>query len=59
MLLYQRLKFRKSLGGHHPITRGGGCSFCRGQMIYFNQARQRAETCIKIVLHVDKEQFST
>ena len=24
MLLYQWLKFRKSLGGHHPITTGGG-----------------------------------
>ena len=24
MLLYQWLKFRKSLGAHHPITRGGG-----------------------------------
>ena len=24
MLLYQWLRFQKSLGAHHPITRGGG-----------------------------------
>ena len=32
------------LGGHNSISRrGGGWSFCRGQIIYFNRARRRAE----------------
>ena len=30
------------LGGQHSISRGGW-SFCRGQIIYFNRARRRAE----------------
>ena len=31
------------LGGHNSISGGGGWSFCRGQIIYFNRARRRAE----------------
>ena len=31
------------LGGHHSISRRGGWSFCRGQIIYFNRARRCAE----------------
>ena len=34
---------------------GEGWSFCRGQIIYFNSALQRAEN--QILLHVYIEQF--
>ena len=53
------VKVSKVIRGPPSNHQGRRWSFCRRQMIYFNQARQRAETCIKIVLHVDIEQFST
>ena len=36
---------KQASGGYHSISRGGGggWSFCRSQIIYFNPARRRAE----------------
>ena len=36
MLLYQWLKIQKSLGVHHPITRGGGGSFLVADKLFIS-----------------------